>query len=143
MATVEQHERKYRANYTLLNIMNDVGYYDWQITIIYYAVLHKVRASLIQIDVDIMSYASNQGKITHGSMIRAIIDNINTEVGTDYHTLLELSYKARYQAEYRVRATTRDIAKELASEIEDACDKVVNDHTVALAAEETSCFVES
>lgn len=138
MATVEQHERKYRSNNTLLNIIGDIGYYDWQVTVLYYAVLHKVRASLILIDVDIMDYANNQGKITHCSMIRAVSDHIDENIGTDYRTLLELSYKARYQAEHRVRIATRDIAKELANGIEAACDKVVAEHKAVEVAEPTS-----
>lgn len=125
MPSIAQHQRKYLSNLAFFNNIKNNGYYDWQVTVIFYTTLHKVRSTLLALDVDLADYTSRIGRISHGSVERAIEIALGDTVATDYKALLQLSYRARYEAGIRIRADAVKIAQELFQGIEKACDEAV------------------
>lgn len=115
MSQIGDFRAKAQHNLDFADHIKDSGYFDWEVVAIFYACLHRVKATL--------SYSGLHltGDENHQQIVQAVKDVLGKAVSYDYTDLLMLSYNARYKVDIQMTAEDRDSAQTYFAAVERAC----------------------
>jgi hypothetical protein len=94
MASIEEHTYQVKRNLDFVGVIDNSGYWDWQVTVCFYTAVHLVNAHLSKFDLHYQTHSDVRSALN--PYVLSSVTKVPEDIYTACENLSRLSRRSRY-----------------------------------------------